>query len=80
MLYQIVSIAGATLILAAYAANQRGWIGPRSPAYNLLNLFGALLLLWVAIVDRRLGFIFLEVVWAAVTVPPLYRSLRKARS
>lgn len=79
MFYQIISIAGAALILAAYAANQRGWTGPGSTSYNVMNLLGALLLLWVAIVDRRLGFIFLEVVWAAVTIPPLYRSLRSLR-
>lgn len=77
MLYQLVSIAGATLILVAYAGNQRGWTGPRSPGYNVMNLLGALLLLWVAIVDRRIGFILLEAVWAGVTIPPLYRILRE---
>jgi len=77
MLYQLVSIAGATLILAAYAGNQRGWTGPRSLGYNVMNLLGALLLLWVAVADRRLGFILLEAVWAAVTLPPLYRILRE---
>ena len=78
MLHQIVSIVGAVLILAAYAGNQRGWTGPGSPWYNAMNLLGALLLLWVAVVDRRIGFIVLEVVWAAVTVPPLWRALRPA--
>lgn len=76
MLYQILSVAGAALILAAYAGNQRGWTGPQRPAYNVMNLIGALLLLWVAVVDRRIGFIALEAVWAAVTLPPLWRSLR----
>lgn len=78
MLYQILSVGGAVLILAAYAGNQRGWIGPASPAYNGLNLVGALLLLWVALVDRRAGFIVLEAVWALVTLPPLWRSVAEA--
>lgn len=75
MLYQIVSVGGALLILAAYAGNQRGWIGPAGPAYNALNLAGALLLFWVALVDGRAGFIVLEAVWALVTLPPLWKSL-----
>lgn len=77
MVLQLASLAGALLILAAYAANQRGRIGPGDLAYNLMNLVGALLLLWVAVVDRRIGFIILEVVWAAVTLPPLWRTARE---
>lgn len=78
MLLQTVSMAGAFLILGAYAANQRGWIGPERISYNVMNLVGALLLLWVAVVDQRLGFIVLEAVWAAVTLPPLWRTLKEA--
>ncbi|MDT8340021.1 MAG: hypothetical protein RQ751_00795 [Longimicrobiales bacterium] len=73
MLQQILSLGGAALILAAYVANQRGLLGPRDPAYNVLNLAGALLLLWVALVDWRWGFILLEAVWALVSIPPLLR-------
>ena len=77
MLVQVISLLGASLILGAYMANQRGWSGPTGPLYNVANLAGALLLLWVAVVDRRLGFILLEAVWAFVTIPPLLRSLRR---
>ncbi|HEY4307212.1 MAG TPA: hypothetical protein VGM82_22265 [Gemmatimonadaceae bacterium] len=71
MLYQIISLAGAIMILVAYAGNQRGWIDKDAPTYNLLNLFGSGLLAWIAIVDHRLGFIFLETVWALLSIPPL---------
>lgn len=74
MFFQIVSVAGAALILLAYAGNQRGWTGPESVGYNVMNLLGALLLLWVAVIDRRLGFILLETAWAGVTLPPLWRT------
>lgn len=77
MALQLASLAGALLILAAYAGNQRGWIGPDDLAYNLMNLAGALLLLWVAVVDRRLGFILLEVVWAGITLPPLWKTAKR---
>lgn len=73
MLNQIVSVVGAVLILLAYVSNQRGWLGPERPLYSLMNLVGSLLLLWVALVDERWGFIILEAVWALVSIPPLFR-------
>lgn len=76
VLLQVISLAGAALILAAYVANQRGWTGPARMDYNVANLAGALLLGWVAVADRRLGFILLEVVWALVSIPPLIGLLR----
>jgi Na+-translocating ferredoxin:NAD+ oxidoreductase RnfD subunit len=76
LFYQLISLTGAALILFAYVANQRGWIGPRDASYNLMNLIGALLLLWVALVDWRWGFIVLEGVWALASIPPLLRRPR----
>jgi hypothetical protein len=72
MLYQIISVVGAIMILVAYAGNQRGWLDKARPAYNLLNLVGSGLLAWIAIADRRLGFIFLETAWALLSIPPLF--------
>jgi uncharacterized membrane protein len=77
MLNQIISLLGAILILVAYAASQRGWMGRESVWYNLLNLVGSGLLAWVAIVDRRAGFIFLETAWALLSIPPLLATRRK---
>lgn len=74
MLLQIASVAGAALILGAYVAIQMRWLRPDDKIYNVVNLAGALLLAWVAISDRRIGFIVLEVVWAAVSIPPLLKS------
>lgn len=73
MFHQILSLTGAGLILAAYVANQRGRLGPDRTAYNLMNLVGSLLLLWVAVVDWRWGFILLEASWALASIPPLLR-------
>ena len=72
-MYQTVSLFGAGLILLAYIANQRGWVGPKDRLYALTNLVGSLLLLWVALVDFRWGFIILEAAWAGASVPPLFR-------
>lgn len=73
MFHQIVSLIGAALILGAYAANQKGVLSPRNRTYSALNLVGSLLLLWVALVDQRWGFIVLESLWALVSLPPLIR-------
>lgn len=80
MLIQAVSLIGASLILGAYVANQRGWSGPERIGYNLSNLLGAVFLGWVAVVDQRVGFILLELVWAVVSVPPLINSFRSKRT
>ncbi|RMH12664.1 MAG: hypothetical protein D6701_13235 [Gemmatimonadetes bacterium] len=71
MFFQTVSLIGAALVLAAYVANHRGWLTAEHRLYNALNLLGAGLLCWVAVVDRRAGFIVLEGIWAAVALPPL---------
>jgi uncharacterized membrane protein len=77
MLYQIISVLGAIMILIAYAGNQRGWMNRDNLWYNLLNLVGSALLAWVAIVDHRVGFIFLESAWALLSIPPLLSAGRK---
>lgn len=80
MLIQIISLVGAFLILLAYFANNREWMGPRDPIYNLMNLVGALLLFWVAVVDGRAGFMVLEFAWALIALPPLLRTRERKAS
>ena len=41
MLYQFVSIAGAVMILIAYAANHMKWLDRDSIVYIVLNLIGS---------------------------------------
>ena len=76
MLYQIASLIGAALILAAYIAYQRGVLGREHRSYNALNFVGSGILAWVAIVDRRWGFIVLETAWALLSLPALVRPPR----
>ena len=73
---QIFQIAGAILILIAFAANQRGTMSPQSVVYLTLNLAGSLVLAVVALIDEDLGFLLLEAVWAIVSAIGLFKVLR----
>ena len=74
---QILQIAGAILILIAFAANQRGAMSPHSRVYLTLNLVGSLVLAVVALLDSDLGFLLLEGVWAIFSAVGLYKALRE---
>jgi hypothetical protein len=73
MLFQLLSLIGAVLVLIAFIALQLGRMEREDVAFNLLNFFGSGSLAWVAIVDRRAGFIVLEVAWALFSLVPLVR-------
>jgi threonine/homoserine/homoserine lactone efflux protein len=75
--YQVVSLSGAVLVLIGYAALQRGLLQREDRWFNLLNFAGSALLAWIAILDRRWGFILLEVAWAVLSIPPLVRRPRR---
>ncbi|MBI4013094.1 MAG: hypothetical protein HY359_12330 [Candidatus Rokubacteria bacterium] len=70
---QAVSIAGALLILGAYAGNQLALLDRRDRAYNVLNLVGAVVLTVIALRASQWGFVLLEGAWAVLSVPPLLR-------
>ena len=65
---QLVQVAGALLILVAFAAAQFGAMDPHSRVYLVLNLLGSLILAVLAWEERQWGFLLLETVWAAVSL------------
>ena len=71
---QVISLVGAILILAAYTGHQFGLIEHTDAAYSWMNLVGSLVLAIIAYRGQLWGFLLLEAVWAAVSVPPLVRS------
>jgi hypothetical protein len=73
-----MSVTGAVLVLVAFACLQTGKLDRRDRWFNVLNFVGSMLLGFVAVHDRRWGFIGLEFIWAALSVPPLFA--RKAAS
>jgi hypothetical protein len=76
---QLVQVAGALLILIAFAASQFGAMDPHSRSYLALNFFGSLILAVLAWRERQWGFLMLESVWALVSGWGLRATLRGAR-
>jgi len=73
VLLQIASLAGALLILAAYAAHQAGRMSRETPAYHLINAGGGALLLLAAVATWQIGFIVLEGAWTIISLVALLR-------
>ena len=71
MFYQLMSVTGAVLVLIAFGCLQTGKLDRHDRWFNLLNFVGSVLLGAVAVHDLRWGFIGLEFIWAAFSVPPL---------
>jgi hypothetical protein len=71
--FQLLSVVGAVLILVAYGLINTGRVRPTDLSYIAMNFVGSSLLAWVAIVDRRAGFILLEIIWALMSLVPLVR-------
>lgn len=73
---QLVQVAGAILILIAFAAAQFGHLDQRSVSYLVLNLVGSAILAVLAAIERQPGFLLLEAVWALVSLWSLVEELR----
>ena len=73
---QLVQIAGALMILAAFAALQLGRIRANSRLYLWLNLVGSAILAGLAWHEEQWGFLLLEGVWAIVSAWSLVQLAR----
>ena len=73
---QTVQIIGSLLVLAAFAAAQRGWLNQRSKIYLVLNLAGSSVLSVEAVLEKQLGFLLLEGVWAVFSAAGLIALVR----
>jgi hypothetical protein len=71
---EVLQVVGAILILSAFAAVQRGSLGPHQVAYLVLNLAGGLVLSYVAAAEQDWGFLLLNSVWSVVAAWGLLRA------
>ncbi len=64
---QVISVAGALLILLPFAGSQLGRLSPQSLTYQLMNLVGAGSLTVVAAIEVQYGFFLLEGIWTIMS-------------
>jgi hypothetical protein len=76
MVVQIVSLVGAILILAAFAAQQHGRLAAETRTYQILNLIGGFFLCIAAVATRQIGFILLEGSWTVMSAYGWWRLRR----
>lgn len=74
MIGQAISLVGAALILAAFAAQQGGRLSPDATTYLALNLAGSAILTYFAVEARNLGLIVLEGSWALISLISIART------
>jgi hypothetical protein len=66
-------VFGVLLILIAYAGATAGRLDPKQAPALVLNLAGALLILWSLTVDFNLSAALMEGAWALVAIAGLIR-------
>jgi hypothetical protein len=64
---QVIQLAGAIIILTAYAGGLTGRWSTDAPAYLILNLVGSVILAVIAAITSNWGFLLMEGVWSIVT-------------
>jgi hypothetical protein len=74
---QAIQVAGAILILIAYAAGLTGRWSTDSLPYLILNLVGSVILAVLAATSSNWGFLLLEGVWAIATAWQLATGRRR---
>jgi hypothetical protein len=65
---QVIQVAGALAILAAFVLAQFRVLDQHSFSYLVLNVVGAFVLTILAYLERQWGFFLLEGVWTVVSV------------
>jgi drug/metabolite transporter (DMT)-like permease len=80
MMFQVLSVVGALMVLAAYALIQSGIWRELDTGYLALNIIGSLLLGVVAIEDQRVGFILLEFAWAGLGFIGVVRAVKARKT
>jgi hypothetical protein len=74
----LAGIVGAAIVIAAYFANQQGWLSSDDLRYPLANLVGAALILLSLWGAWNLPAAVIEGFWVAISLYGLTRTLRRA--
>ena len=75
-----LGVLGSFVIAGAYLAVTRGWVSAEKPAFNLLNLAGAGMILSSLYYRPNAGAILIEVLWVAIALTALVRYVISRRN
>ena len=80
LLADIIGMAGTSLVVGAFFLLQLNKVSPKGLMYNLMNLIGALFLLFSLCINFNLASFVIEVFWIAASVIGLvqYRKNKNA--
>jgi hypothetical protein len=75
MIAEIIGWVGTVLVLVAYYLITSERLGPKSKAYNLMNLFGALFIGLNVYINHAWPALGLQIVWGGVAIISLFKNL-----
>ena len=79
ILFDIIGMSGTILVVGAFIMLQLEKINPKSLAYNLINLAGAVLLLISLCYNFNLASFVIELFWIAASVIGLVKYYTKSK-
>ena len=81
LLADVIGMAGTSLVVGAFFLLQLNKVSPKGLTYNLMNLAGALFLLFSLCINFNLASFVIEVFWIAASVIGLvqYRRSKTAQ-
>lgn len=63
-----IGVLGSFVIAGAYLAATRSWLAAERPAFNVLNLVGAAMILASLYYRPNAGAIMIEVLWVSIAL------------
>ena len=72
-----IGVLGSFVIAGAYLAVSRAWVSPDRPAFHLINLAGASMILLSLYFRPNAGAILIEVLWIAIALMGLAQWARR---
>lgn len=79
LLADIIGMAGTSLVVGAFFLLQLNKVSPKGLLYNLMNLSGALFLLFSLCINFNLASFVIELFWIAASLIGLWQ-YRKAKT
>lgn len=79
-LSNIIGLTGTTMVVSAYIMLQTNVIDSKSLMFNLINLFGALFLLFSLTINFNMASFIIEIFWIGASLIGLYKWAKNRKS